>query len=122
MGHTLITRSIVIISTIVMVLQPYGASNVMRKMTFSLDESTAIRLERAADRLSKPKSWVVREAIRTYGEGLGKLSEEEQARMLAVFDEVVPRIPKRPADEVEQELTEVSRARRHGRRSTGSRE
>lgn len=87
-----------------------------RKMTFSLDDATAIRLERAADRLSKPKSWVVREAIRTYGESLGKLSEEEQAHMLAVFDEVVSRIPERPANEVDEELFEIRRARREGGR------
>lgn len=88
----------------------------MRKMTFSLDDATAIRLERAADRLSKPKSWVVREAIRTYGESLGKLSDEEQERMLAVFDDVVGRIPQRPADEVDEELSELRRARRLGGR------
>jgi hypothetical protein len=87
-----------------------------RKMTFSLDEATAISLERSADRLSKPKSWVVREAIRTYGESLGKLSDEEQARLLAVFDEVVSCIPERPAQEVDEELSELRRARREGGR------
>lgn len=87
-----------------------------RKMTFSLDDATAVSLERAADRLSKPKSWVVREAIRTYGESLGKLSDEEQTRMLAVFDEVISRIPERPAKEVDEELSELRRSRREGGR------
>lgn len=87
-----------------------------RKMTFSLDDATALSLKRAAERLSKPKSWVVREAIRTYGESLGKLSDEEQARMLDVFDEVISRIPERPAEEVDEELSELRRARREGGR------
>ncbi len=94
----------------------------MRKMTFSLDDATALSLERSADRLSKPKSWVVREAIRTYGESLGRLSDEEQERMLTVFDDVVGRIPERPTEEVDEELSELRRARRLGGRPGSGRE
>ena len=45
------------------------------KMTFSLDEPTAARLNEASTALGKPKSEVVREAIRDYAERMGRLSE-----------------------------------------------
>lgn len=75
-----------------------------------------MRLDRTAYRLSKPKSEVVREAIRLYSEHVGLLSEEERSHMLATFDRVVPSIPARPVGEVEAELDEVRRARRGGGR------
>ena len=86
------------------------------KMTFSLDESTAVRLNEAAASLRKPKSEIVREAIRDYAERMGRLSEAERVRMLGVFDEVVPAIPDRGAASVDDELAEVRRARRQGGR------
>ena len=86
------------------------------KRTFTFDEATSIRLDRTAYRLSKPKSEVVREAIRVYSEQIGLLSEDERARMLATFDRVVPSIPGRPLKEVEAELEEVRQARRGGGR------
>lgn len=90
----------------------------MIKMTFTLDEDAVQQLERAADRLSMPKSQVVREALRLYGEELGRLSEEERQRMLEKFDEVVPFIPDRPREEVEQELADVRSIRRGSGRGT----
>ena len=92
------------------------------KVTFTLDEATVSRLQRTAERLSKPKSQIVREAIHDYSERVGQLSERERLRMLEVFDKVVPAIPERPLDEVERELTAIRRARRTGgrRSSTGS--
>ncbi len=90
------------------------------KRTFTFDEATSIRLDRTAYRLSKPKSEIVREAIRVYSEQVGLLSEDERARMLATFDRVVPCIPGRPVEEVEAELEEVRQARGSGgRRSEG---
>ena len=47
----------------------------MKKFTYTLDEDTVAALERAAERLSRPKSQVVREAIRFYGEHLDRLPE-----------------------------------------------
>ncbi|MGD8684492.1 MAG: ribbon-helix-helix protein, CopG family [Chloroflexota bacterium] len=89
------------------------------KMTFSLDEVTAVRLQEASVSLRKPKSEIVREAIRDYAERMGRLSEVERIRMLGVFDEVVADIPERPADDVDAELAEVRRTRRQsGRRRT----
>ena len=84
------------------------------KMTFSLDEPTAVRLNEASSALGKPKSEVVREAIRDYAARMGRLSEAERIRMLGVFDEVVSGIPDRPAAEVDAELADIRDARREG--------
>ena len=85
-------------------------------MNFSLDESTAARLEDAAASLRKPKSAIVREAILDYADRVGRLTESERRRMLGIFDELVPAIPARPESEVDEELAELRRARRHGGR------
>ncbi|MBI4635214.1 MAG: ribbon-helix-helix protein, CopG family [Candidatus Rokubacteria bacterium] len=88
----------------------------MVKMTFTLDQPTADRLRRAAARLGKPQSQVVREAIREYSERIGKLSEGERLRLLQVFDSVVAAIPARPVAEVEEELRAIRDARKRGGR------
>ena len=87
------------------------------KMTFSLDEPTAVRLNEASASLGKPKSEIVREAIRDYAERMGRLSEAERLRLLGIFDEVVAAIPGRPTSEVEDELDGLRRARRRGGRN-----
>ncbi|MBI2469608.1 MAG: ribbon-helix-helix protein, CopG family [Candidatus Rokubacteria bacterium] len=92
----------------------------MVKVTFTFDEATVDQLRRAADRLRKPQSQVVREAIRDYAARVGKLSEEERARLLKIFDTVVPAIPRRPLRAVERELSGIRAARRQGgRRPSG---
>jgi predicted DNA-binding protein len=88
------------------------------KMTFSLDEETAARIDRAAATLHKPKSAIVREAILDYAHRVDRLSESERLRLLAVFDEVVAAIPDRPRRDVDDELAEVRRARRRGGRGS----
>jgi predicted DNA-binding protein len=90
------------------------------KVTFTLDRESVEQLERTAERLAMPKSQVVREAIHDYHARLGRLSEAERARMLRVFDEVVSRIPSRPAREVDAELAGVRAARRTGGRAGGA--
>ena len=91
------------------------------KMTFTLDERTAERIDRTAQRLGVSKSGVVREAVREYAVRAGSLSEGERLRLLDVFDAVVPRILLRPADAVDREITAVRRARREGGRRTQAR-
>ncbi len=86
------------------------------KMTFSLDEATASRLDDTAVALQKPKSEIVREAIRDYADRAGRLSEVERLRLLGVFDEVVAAIPEGPADAVDSELEALRRSRRRGGR------
>ncbi len=86
------------------------------KMTFSLDERTAARLNDTAASMHKPKSEIVREAILDYADRAGRLTEAERRRLLGVFDEFVPAIPPRSEDEVDEELAELRRARRIGGR------
>jgi hypothetical protein len=66
--------------------------------------------------LGVSKSQVVREALRVYGEQLGRLSDEERDRALVAFDRGIAKVPNRPRDEVEAELAEIARARRRGGR------
>ncbi|MEO8197740.1 MAG: ribbon-helix-helix protein, CopG family [Thermoanaerobaculia bacterium] len=88
------------------------------KMTFSLDEKTAAQLARTAERLNTSKSAVVREAVAEYAARACRMSEAERRKTLRAFDELVPKIPRRPAAEVDEELGSLRRARRAGGRST----
>ncbi len=90
------------------------------KVTYTLDEETVHRIDDAAQRLAKPKSQIVREAVADYHSRIGRLSESERQRMLKVFDTLVPRIPVRPQRQVENELREIRRARRSGGRLSKS--
>jgi predicted transcriptional regulator len=92
----------------------------MVKATFVLDPEAVQKLRLAAERLSRPQSWVVREAIREYAERLGRMGESERRRWLRDFDALVPRIPERPLAEVRAELREIRRARRRGGRRSAS--
>jgi hypothetical protein len=90
-------------------------------MTFSLDAATAARLDDTAAALHKPKSEVVREAIRDYAERVGRLTEVERRRLLGIFDELVPSIPERPTEAVDAELAELRQARQGGGRGRRAR-
>jgi predicted transcriptional regulator len=92
----------------------------MVKMTFTLDDETAAALKRTAERTSKPQSAVVREAIAEYAAHVGRLTDAERRAMLKAFDELVPRIPKRPARTADQELRAIRLARRAGGRRSGA--
>ena len=91
----------------------------MVKVTFTLDDETVATLRRSAERLGKPQSAVVREAIADHADRIGRLSEAERRAMLTAFDELVPRIPARPARAVDDELGVLRRARRAGGRRHG---
>ena len=86
------------------------------KVTFTLDHDTVARLRQTSERLAKPQSAVVREAIHDFSERVGRLSERERLRQLQVFDEVMPRISARPPAEIRREIDEIRRARRAGGR------
>lgn len=88
------------------------------KVTFTLDKTTVSRLQDASARLAKPKSEIVREAIREFYDRIGRLSERERAGMLRAFDELVPKIPSRSATEVDGELSTIKKARKMGGRRT----
>ena len=92
----------------------------MVKMTFTLDDTTVGELRRSAARLAKPRSEVVRLAIRDYADRIGRLGEQERLLLLRSFDELVPKIPMRSAAAVERELRAVRVARRRGGRGARS--
>jgi len=83
-------------------------------MTFTFDEDTVVRLNRTAKRLAKPKSEVVREAIREYEAKSDRLPEAERLRMLRVIDEIMKRPSTRSRAEVDRELRELRASRRRG--------
>jgi hypothetical protein len=56
----------------------------------------------------------VEQVSKSAEESLKRLDERERARMLRVFDELVPRIPLRAAANAYREIAEVRRARRAG--------
>jgi predicted transcriptional regulator len=88
----------------------------MVKVTFTLDDHTVARLRQAAERLNKPQSQVVREAVRDYADRVGQLSEHERLQMLSALDAIVKRQPTRSTAEVDRELREIRAARRSGGR------
>ena len=88
------------------------------KVTFTLDPQTIHRIENAAARLGRPKSQVVREAISDYHERIGRLSDSEKQRMLKILDEFMAQPPTGTQADVDRELREIRRARRHGGRRT----
>jgi hypothetical protein len=88
----------------------------VKKVTFTLDDITIHRLNTASERLRKPKSEVVRDAIADYHDRAGKLSEVERQRMLRVIRDLAPTIPPRPPGDVEKEIAEIRLARRGGGR------
>jgi predicted transcriptional regulator len=90
------------------------------KVTFTLDAETVHRIEDAAEILAKPKSQIVREAVADYHSRIGRLSQSEIQRRLKIFDTLVPLIPARPQQEVDDELEEIRQARRSGGRLTRS--
>jgi hypothetical protein len=88
------------------------------KRTFTLDDETAARIDRTAARLGLSRSRVVREAVREYAARVGQLSDDERRRLLGVFDDLLARIPARPAAETDREIAALRRARRAGGRRT----
>lgn len=75
-------------------------------------------LNDAADRLAKPKSEVVRDAIQDYYARIDRLSESERIRMLAAFDELSSRLPPRTGKDVDRELADIRAGRCRGGRLT----
>jgi predicted transcriptional regulator len=88
----------------------------MVKVTFTLDDDTVATLQKTAQRLAKPQSAVVREAIREYGARAGRLSEDERRHMLRSIDLFLAKPSTRSTAAVDRELREVRVARRQGGR------
>lgn len=88
----------------------------MVKMTFTIDDETASVLRATAERVSKPQSLIVREAICEYSARAGRLGEDERRRMLRSIDAFLMQPPTRTAAAVDREIDAVRRARRRGGR------
>ena len=88
----------------------------MVKMTFSLDEDTVEQIRRAAARLGKAQSHIVREAVAEFAARTDRLSERERLKLLSVLESLEKAAPTRSARAVDEELTSVRKARRQGGR------
>jgi hypothetical protein len=90
----------------------------MVKMTFTFDEQTVETLRRAAMRLKKPQSVVVREAIQDYALRADRLGDDERHRMLKTLDQITARKPNRTQSAVNSEIAAIRAARKRGGRRT----
>ena len=88
----------------------------MVKVTYSLDDATVRRIRRTAERLGKPRSHIVREAVAEYDARTDRLSEAERLRMLDVLDRWRKEAFTRPRESVEAELHEIRSSRRESSR------
>ena len=93
----------------------YGS---MQKVTFTLDDETVARLRKIAARLTKPQSYVVREAVREYEARAARLTDVERARMLDAVDRMTAEPPTRTAAEVDAELQRIRASRRRWGRAS----
>jgi predicted transcriptional regulator len=84
----------------------------MAKVTFSVDAATVNLLRTTAERLGKPQSLVVREAIADYAARAGRLTEAERRRLLKTVDAMMREPPTRAQAQVARELREIRTARR----------
>jgi hypothetical protein len=84
----------------------------MAKVTFSVDDETVRMLKATSERLRKPQSMIVREAVAEYAARAGRLTEGERRRLLRALDEITGRPPTRPQAEVAREIAGIRRSRR----------
>ena len=84
----------------------------MVKVTYSLDDATVRRIRRAAERLGRPQSQVVREAVAEYDARTDRLSEAERLRMLEALERLRSEPMTRSRAAVAAELREVRLSRR----------
>ena len=84
----------------------------MVKVTYSLDDATVRRIRRTAERLGRPQSQVVREAVAEYDVRTDRLSQAERLRMLDVLERLRSEPVARSRASADAELHEVRRSRR----------
>ena len=88
----------------------------MARVTFSLTEETVAEIRRTAERLRKPQSHVVRDAVAEYAARSDRLSDSERRQALAILERLRVARPARPAADVDRELRSLRAARRAGGR------
>jgi metal-responsive CopG/Arc/MetJ family transcriptional regulator len=92
----------------------------MARATFSLDEATIAEIKRTAERLKKPQSHVIREAVADYAARTDRLSERERRHVLSVLEHLRAAKATRSKAAVDEELAEIRVARRSGGRRHAS--
>jgi predicted transcriptional regulator len=88
----------------------------MVKVTFTVDDGTVRTLKTTAQRLGKPQSLVVREAVAEYAARAGQLTDAERRRLLRAVDAMMQRPATRSDRAADRERASVRRARRRGGR------
>ena len=88
----------------------------MVKATFSLAPETIVALSDAADRLSRSKSEIVRDAILDYHARVDRLGSAERVCMLEAFDKFPSSLSARSDEDVDRELKEIRPSRHSGGR------
>lgn len=86
------------------------------KVTFSLDQETVRSLRQLSERMKRPKSAVLRDAIREYCEREDHVSEAERVSRVAALQQFLAENPPRDEAETQKELDEIRAARRGGGR------
>lgn len=91
----------------------------MTKITMTLSDDAIEALNMAAKRLRKPKSEIVRMALKDFAEhSADRISPAELARRIAILDKIRGIFPTRSNEEMEAELRDIREARRGGGRLT----
>jgi Arc/MetJ-type ribon-helix-helix transcriptional regulator len=90
----------------------------MVKVTFTLDDATVAEIRRTAERLGRPQSQVVREAVAEFAARADRLSERERLRMLGVLEDLRGTPKTGSSRSVDRELAALRAARRQGGRRT----
>ena len=92
----------------------------MARATFSLDAATIAEVRRLAERLRRPQSHVIRDAVADYAARTDRLSERERRDLLEVLEGLRAARPTRTAKQVDAELKAVRQARQAGGRRHGT--
>ena len=88
----------------------------MVKVTFTVDAGTVRTLKATAERLNKPQSLVIREAVAEYAARSERLSETERRRLLRAVDEIASTPAAGTRAEAAREVDAIRSARRRGGR------
>ena len=90
----------------------------MVKVTYTLDDATVAEIRRTADRLGRPQSQIVREAVAEYAARADRVTERERLRSVSILMSLKQAPVTRSAKDVDVELAGLRQARRKGGRRT----
>jgi predicted transcriptional regulator len=90
----------------------------MVKVTYTLDDATVAEIRRTAERLGRPQSQVVREAVAEYAARADRVGERERLRTVSILTSLKKAPASRPAKAVDAEIAAVRQVRRKGGRRT----